>query len=465
MLIRFSVSNFLSFNHTQTLSMNAGKARIHKARVYDDGKQKLTKCQAIFGSNASGKSNLVDAFRFMKRMVLQGLPRRFSDSYFRMNPENEDQPTTFEIELLLDKKPIVYGFSILLKSGELQEEHLQTVTASKHTQIIFQRDLANEEFTLGKYIKQNDNLTKLMIYGEDSISDKGILFLTIMNNGKERLYQDNEELQIFRKLYQWFQFRLIISSPDEILAGYPYLSEDNMKEIANILSALGTGISDVKIVNVPKDQVQLYVPDEILTDSLRELEKQAATKNGKGRDRQPKMLLRSPKNFYTIELDNKNEPVFKTIEFSHENRSVYFHLQEESDGTARLLDLIELLLPSSRNNVYVIDEIDRCLHPAMTVKILEIYLQLAEKRNTQLIVTTHESQILDKNILRNDEICFTLKNDRGETLLNPLEAYHLRPDKRVYSALFNDDESALSELLPQWNDHVLSADKLDNIDA
>lgn len=83
-----------------------------------------------------------------------------------------------------------------------------------------------------------------------------------------------------------------------------------------------------------------------------------------------------------------------TIEFSHEKEAVYFDLNEESDGTARLLDLIEILFKISDNRIFVIDEIDRCLHPAMTVKVIELFLEMAQKRNTQLIITSHESRLL-----------------------------------------------------------------------
>lgn len=116
---------------------------------------------------------------------------------------------------------------------------------------------------------------------------------------------------------------------------------------------------------------------------------------------------------------------------------MYFKLNEESDGTARLLDLIELLFRVSDNQIFIIDEIDRCLHPVMTVKIIEIFLKMAEKRNTQLIITSHESRLLAAEILRNDEICFVIKDSTGATVINPLEKYQLRADKKIYAALFD----------------------------
>ena len=81
MLIQFSVSNFLSFDGKETFTMTAGKARKHFERIFNNKKLKLTKCEVILGANASGKSNLVSAFQFVQDMVLDGLPRGFSNKY------------------------------------------------------------------------------------------------------------------------------------------------------------------------------------------------------------------------------------------------------------------------------------------------------------------------------------------------------------------------------------------------
>lgn len=118
-------------------------------------------------------------------------------------------------------------------------------------------------------------------------------------------------------------------------------------------------------------------------------------------------------------------------------------MKEESDGTARLLDLIEIFFKISDNRIFIIDEIDRCLHPIMTEKIIELFLKMAECRNTQLIITCHESRLLTNDLLRNDEINFILKNSNGSSIINPLEKYQLRADKKVYAALFDGTLDAI----------------------
>ena len=93
-------------------------------------------------------------------------------------------------------------------------------------------------------------------------------------------------------------------------------------------------------------------------------------------------------------------------------------------------DLLTVLLDSRDDSVYVIDEIDRRLHPQLTVKFIMDYLNLAGKRNIQLIVTSHETSLLDFNILRKDEVWFVNK-ERSISNIYPLENYPERFDKKI----------------------------------
>ena len=109
MLIRFSVSNFLSFDEEQELSLKAGKARKYSERLYIKRKLKLVKCEALFGCNASGKSNLVAALQFVQNTVENGFPRGFSNNYYRLKKENRLKPSRFEIEFICrDKRSVSY---------------------------------------------------------------------------------------------------------------------------------------------------------------------------------------------------------------------------------------------------------------------------------------------------------------------------------------------------------------------
>ena len=350
-----------------------------------------------------------------------------------------------------DDAQVVYGFSIILSTGSILKEYLYEQQGSISPKYLFCRDTIDETFTVGHYFKKADAIAKLNNYGEDSVNDQETLFLSIINKNKGKMFSDLPELQILRDIFEWFADKLNISFPDSILTGYPYFTDTNLDEIAELLNALGTGISELKIVEVPVEVIKSKIPDELYNRIVADLEK-ANTRIESETDERPRIMARSYKEFYTFEIDANGKITITTIEFSHENKNIFFDLNEESDGTARLLDLIEILFKVSDNRIFVIDEIDRCLHPSMTVKIIELFLSRAKMRNTQLIITSHESRLLASKMLRNDEICFVSKTKHGASVINPLEKYQLRADKKVYAALFDGTLDAG----PFFNDTKLS---------
>ena len=128
-------------------------------------------------------------------------------------------------------------------------------------------------------------------------------------------------------------------------------------------------------------------------------------------------------------------PVFTEITFEHFNvPGVYFSLAEESDGTQRLLDLLSVLFIQKENSVFVIDEIDRSLHPQLTMQFIKSFLKLAENKNIQLIITTHESHLLNLKLLRQDEIFFVEAGHSGESILYPFDKFKERFDKKIEDA-------------------------------
>lgn len=451
MLIKFAVSNFLSFDGREELSLEAGKARKHADRLYVNRRLKLVKCEALFGSNASGKSNLVEALQFVQNTIEDGFPRGFSNKYYRLTEENRLKPSTFEVELICNDRRFHFGFSAILNNSCITKEWLYEITPSGLHKYLYIRNTENETFEIGDFFKGKDAINKLYNYGEDSVGDYENLFLTIINKSKGKMYADFPELTILNDIFLWFVVRLNISVPEGILTGYPYFKNSNLAEIANLLNALGTGITELKIVEVPLELVKNKIPEDVYNRIISNLEKENAKSKREGKKHHPSIVARAYKEFYTFEIDSEDNISIRTIEFSHEKKDLYFSLHEESDGTARLLDLIEILFKISNDNIYVIDEIDRCLHPAMTVKIIELFLQMANTRNTQLIITTHESRLLKDDILRNDEISFMLKTKSGSTIIKSLEKYQLRSDKKIYEALFD----GTLEAIPQFNEEIL----------
>jgi hypothetical protein len=160
---------------------------------------------------------------------------------------------------------------------------------------------------------------------------------------------------------------------------------------------------------------------------------------------QPAVLLRSRDNkmLFIINLNENNEIEYKSLEFKHSYSSATFSLEEESDGTIRLLDLIEVLLNEEDGKTYIIDEINRRFHPLLTQEFVQEYLKLAETKNIQLIVTTHESKLMDLKLLRKDEISFVNKETNGSSCIYSLNKYDDRFDKKVLNEYFSGKYDAI----------------------
>ena len=165
-------------------------------------------------------------------------------------------------------------------------------------------------------------------------------------------------------------------------------------------------------------------------------------------DSVPAVMLRSDteKTMFILQLNDEGLQC-KTLEFKHENTEALFSSYEESDGTIRLLDLIEVLLCKDSEKVYIIDEINRRFHPLLTCEFVADYLELAKTRNVQLIVTTHESRLMNLKLLRKDEIGFVDKDEHGRSRVYSLDSFNERFDKKVSAAYLRGEYKAI----PRFN--------------
>lgn len=435
MLIRFNVKNFLSFDSredgkSEEFSMIAGKVRNKKEHVYDTGDAKILKFSAIYGANASGKSNLVKALSFMRRTILKGLPKGHTDAYCKVNKENKKKESYFEMEILLDGKYYAYGFEVVLSQSKFISEWLIELTSDSREKTIFLRDIINGQFEFGKELKEKTLIDKLNVYAEDVRDDTSVLFLQIMNQNKKNLYQEYKKAAILKKVYLWVMQSLDINDPNRLISDYSYMARtENIEKICKIIAAFGTGITNFKMVEVPIEKILGELPKPIQEKLIADIEKKMIETE---RDSYKGIIMRSDKEFFILEFDEE-KIICKTIQFSHGNQDILFNLSEESDGTVRILDLLEILL-SEENKTYIVDELDRCLHPSLTYKFVELFLKLAEKKNIQLIVTTHESRLMDFDLLRRDEIWFVNKRKNGESDIYSLEEYNTRFDQKIDKA-------------------------------
>lgn len=444
MLIKFKVGNFLSFDEIQTFSMEAGKVRSNSERLFFDKNLKLLKFMAIYGANASGKSNLVSAFEFAQRIIVRGLPKSPSNKYCRLNNENKYKPSRFEFTIKIDEDILIYGFDLILSSATLVSEYLKKVRSDKSHKTIFYRDTISGNYEVDSYFRDKLLNERLNIYAEDIKNDGSILFLRLMNQNKDSLYVNDSEVGIYRRVYNWFKYKLSVNYPDNPITNYSYImDEESVNQIGKLLSIFGTGINEFFVADVPLEKVTSSLPKDLIKDIIDNINEQKKVYEEKEINSQPMVMIRlDNKSMYIIELVGENLHC-KTIEFKHEKTEANFSLEEESDGTVRLLDLIEVLLSKDDESVYIIDEINRRFHPLLSYKFVEEYLKLAVKRNIQLIVTTHESKLMDFNLLRKDEIAFVDKDETGRSTIFSMDTFNERFDKKVCKAYFEGEYGAI----------------------
>lgn len=447
MLVGFTVCNFRSFNLAECFSMEAGKTRSFSDRVLRAQGTKLLKFKAIYGANASGKSSLVKAIDFMRRTVTSRVPAESSLDYCRLDEANANKPSLFEMEILLGDRRFTYGFEILLNIGTFVREWMSEQRGNKK-RLVFERSISSGEYTVDAYINDDMLNERLRIYAEDVKNDGSVLFLSLMNQNKDALYVGNSPIKVYQLVYRWFKNKLSVNHPNEPITYFTYFFDSEGSEKAQkLLTQLDTGIAKVQICEEPTDRVIKQISkntyEEIL-DGLNDQKKRNATR---GSNEAPAIMLRSDTGdaMYLIEMID-DELRCKTLRFNHQHSNTLFDLRDESDGTIRLMHLLEILLSRNSNMVYVIDEVSRCLHPRLTKKFVNDFLQMASERNIQLIVTTHEAELMDLELVRQDEIGFVGKKEDGTTKVFGLDGFGARFDKRIRKAYIEGEYGGVPEI-------------------
>jgi AAA15 family ATPase/GTPase len=433
MLIRFSVENFKSFNNKQELVMiPAKKLKKNKEHVITLNKVAILRNATIYGANASGKSNIIDAIRFAKNVITKNIPVEASKMYCRVFSENQEKESKFEFEIFKNNKFYAYGFSLLMSDQIIKSEWLYELLPGKNTQSkLFERETDLNRIELGEALSLDEiDTMKFKTYKLDFEDNNTGLFIREMNRNKKM--NKESKLTFFRDVYEWFDEDLVTIFPDQPITNFEYFYGDGGSEKINeIIELFDTGISKVKIEEISVADLKTKIPGKVAEDILQSFKNklEESLDNVKAM-----MSLRTNTAFYNIKGVRGEEPIITTIMLEHGIAFSDFEFSEESDGTRRLFDLLDILISNERNKIYVIDELERSLHPMLTYKFLELFFEHLKENNTQLIFTTHESTIMDQELLRRDEIWFVERNKENVSHLYSLDRFKERYDKKLSKA-------------------------------
>ncbi len=428
MLIGFKVKNFRSFNDMQHFSMIAGKTRNFQNHISDINNIKILKFSSIYGANASGKSNLVLAIDLGKQLLLNNIQGLFSNQYFRVYEKNKELPSYFEYEIEKNNKLYSYGFEVNINKKEIVSEWLIDMTKNNQL-VIFERDAIKNTINTDLKIKDKIDASRFNVCKSDISNNNKIFFLAEMTRRIRMNDIKTSSFADFENVYGFFEndLQLVLPNQDRTI-NFNYFSQFK-NDIKPLLKKLGLDIDDLLECKSSMSEIKEKLSPSQYGDLIFDIN-QIRSSSSKF-----DIALRIENCIYTIKGNNKDENLeVKVIKVLHNNSDVYFDTYEESDGTIRILELIDILL--SNNKVFVIDEIDRSLHPSLTVRFVNTFLNLLKDKNIQLIITTHESRLLSYNVLRRDEVWFSEKQNDGSTKLYSLEQFKddARFDRKIDKA-------------------------------
>lgn len=421
MLIRFNVENFLSFNEKTEFSLIANKERRLPSHIVKGDGINILKSSVIYGANASGKSNLVKAIDFSRKVITKGIEKLNPvNCHFRLKKDNLNKPSIFNYEIKSGDKYYSYGFAAQLNELKIIEEWLYEIGNNKEKKI-FERvlnDLGKHEIEIGIQLSQKAK-KRFDVYKEDFQNSDSLLFLSEMNR---KSIDDFPEVVGFIDVYNWFDKKLTVLKPDSKFAGLNFIGDDNemSKTFNSFLNVFQTGINNVTSEEIDLDSFD--IPKKIKEDLTKNIEKAKA------------IIFEINGITYSLKKNESNEYKIKKIGLEHltdEGNSIVFDIEDESDGTQRLFDFIPAIHELSKtDSIFIIDELDRSLHSKLTFGIFELFLKLTENNESQLIATSHESLLLDLELLRRDEIWFVEK-EKNQSRLYSLDEFKVRNDKIV----------------------------------
>ncbi len=402
MITEFTVSNFRSFYQPVTLSLVTSRLRdkdeLDKNAIATAGRVRLLRSAAIYGPNASGKSNLIRAIQFMRRFVLNSATRLQAGEEtgverHALRSEAQQQPASFQIIFTLGEKRYRYGF-------ELDEEKIQSewlYHTNQREARLFIRE--GQEFEIAAPLRRQAPRSL------QSQTRSNALFLSV-------LAQYNSELA--QTLLDWFRNRLhTISGLSD--AGYDsytmkrFQEEESFRQrVVELVRLADTGITGLTARTISLDSPEF-------PSTLRDLARNLIQEKKIPESELALQRMEAAHTFYTADLPQGEARL---------------DMEEESEGTQKFVALLGPLLQALENgSTLAVDELDARLHPQLTRELVRLFnSREGNPHQAQLIFATHDVGLLSECMLRRDQIWFTEKDRFGATQLYSLAEFSERND-------------------------------------
>ncbi|MDR6563807.1 MULTISPECIES: ATP-binding protein [unclassified Arcicella] len=394
MLIEFRVSNYRSIGEEQILSLVPDKKKGDpNDNIIEKGKHKALNSIAIYGNNASGKSNLLLSMSLLDKLV--HLSARSSSTTklpydpFLLRKGFNQKPTKFEITFILNDAKYRYG--IMFFENEIESEWLFKKSKGREVDLFLRK---GELIDTSSAFKGNPKIIDLAI----EATKPNALFLSTCD-----MFNIDEAKEIF----QWFKHFVMIdglNTEDEVLNTVNLWENENYKsKIGEYFERLNLGVLNIDVAFKEFDSSEL-----------------------------PKNLNENTRDEIINQLKGKKRPIINTIHKLYDeegnitNNSINWDIKErESAGTNKIFHLSgPILWALSNGGVLIVDEIEAKLHPIMTLDTINLFLKKeTNPNNAQLIFATHDTNLLSYSKLRRDQIYFSEKNSWESTEIYSLSDF------------------------------------------
>jgi len=419
MLVSFSVANFRSFSTEQLFSLTASTqlAEGHAAHVVPIGEcGGVLRTGVIYGANAAGRSSLHKALAFVKDTAL--LTRKGPGTGRTPFGQNgmRSLPSTFDLQFLQSGKLYRYGFSV--DSERVAEEWLAQTVSNQERPIYHRRTLSNGRVEISAPgLMDSPKLAALV--------SAGVLPAESLLASACRQLKASELGEALSDVIEWFAIGLSLLTPESTpgMLGQSLANDARFREFAgDFLRSCGTGIDGIQVQREALSREELYatLPSSLITYLLSQRGPYQAS-------------IPLPDDAELLVESTASGLSFHrlAIQTTHSNPGgdvTVLALSDEPGETRRLLALVPALYQCSKGAaVFCIDEIDRDLPPLLVQKVIEYFLATSSQHPCQIIATTHDTQLLTRELLRCDEIWFMEKDSRGASHLYSLMDCKIHP--------------------------------------
>lgn len=381
MLIEFRVKNFYSIQDEQVFSLVANSQKQHRNNTFNFESEKLTllKSAVIYGANAAGKSNFIKAFAVMNEIVVKSAIVQRGEKLpilpFLLG-DGKDKPTEFEVSFITQNIRYRYGFSatedrvfgewlVAYPNGMEQKWFLR----------YYNKKTTKDDYEFGENFIGEKELWK------KSTRENALFLSTAIQLNSEQL----------KSIFDWFLMLNVsrgFGDFDNSLDITINIFKKQPKEIIRYLKAVDLDIENLQVDerDVNMEELPLNFPSEM------------------------KEIIKKSKSIKEIRI--------KTTHLNQQGKLVDLNMNLESDGTRKFFTFLGPVLETlSDGRILIVDELHSHLHPTMTRFIIELFHnEKINTKNAQLIFTTHETSVLNKDIFRKDQIYFCEKQNKATTI-------------------------------------------------